>query len=791
MIRIALAFAFLSVPAMSGQDELCQEISWGCKRKEEEEGKCLNAFFHWTSCEQAIKQAIRDYEGASTEEGRDQAYARYTRAYGKLEGLIKEVEKDLAEEGGSLPVQVRGLPAILRDMITKTKESLTKLETDMTASLAARGAMDASDSLSAELKPLEPKPDSGQRGRLTRETRLAEDKAVEKGEKDGEVFKDFGKKYLEAGRPQDAERALSRSLKLGPGDPEARALLAQSRWLQGSKEEALEDARRALALDPKNRIAQLILGHTDSLRQAERKARLGRLSLASSPADSEDPSIPLSARNLKPPVGPGETNASPASLRLSLIQRALAKMRIKDYAAALLELRQAIDQDPKNPSSWAILAELSNLMGNFEGALKAAEEALRLDPGNAQALRARAYAYLQMGNFRMALEDAQRAIELDPGNGLGYLYRAMAREKLGFSQEALKDYQEAARLDPTLKPLAEAALRRIQGVGPPAPAKTRLLLRGGLIVLSLGLVLCGLLGTAAGRSWTRSARRWLSAPSPTALRQTLAPGALLGGNFRIAGELGRGGMGIVYEGFDLALQRRVAIKQLQRDSASSREDLERFLREARLVARLKHPHLAAIYSVIEEGELYLVFEHLEGRALDAVLAQKGRLGLDETRAVLGEVCSAVDYAHAQKIIHRDLKPSNIMIASDGSCKVMDFGIAHQAQTLSKVTETLASGTPPYMAPEQALGAVSRASDLYSLGVMTYEMLTGRLPFEGPNFLEQKLTRDFRPATQANPGLPKPLDDFFRLALEPDPAGRPASARDFLKAFETARIPLKT
>jgi eukaryotic-like serine/threonine-protein kinase len=260
------------------------------------------------------------------------------------------------------------------------------------------------------------------------------------------------------------------------------------------------------------------------------------------------------------------------------------------------------------------------------------------------------------------------------------------------------------------------------------------------------------------------------------------------GTCDIIRELGRGGMGVVYEAFDISLQRRVAVKQLGRAVFAEPGMKERFLQEARTAAKLRHPNLAEIYSVVEEGgQLYLVFEFVPGQTLDRLLAARGRLSWAETRALLKGLCAAVDHAHSQKIIHRDLKPANVMVGEDGACKVMDFGIAHEARTSSVATQTAAWGTPPYMAPEQEMGRVSRESDLYALAVMAYEMLIGQRPFPGPDFLDQKLRRDFPPPTRAAPALPRGADGFFTRALEPDAARRFHSGAEFLQALdETGR-----
>ena len=163
----------------------------------------------------------------------------------------------------------------------------------------------------------------------------------------------------------------------------------------------------------------------------------------------------------------------------------------------------------------------------------------------------------------------------------------------------------------------------------------------------------------------------------------------------------------------------------------------------------------------------------------------GPIPLDQAAGVLQGIAAGLDYAHERKIIHRDLKPSNVMIARAGGLKIMDFGIAHQARTGSAETRTAAWGTPHYMAPEQAMGSVSKASDLYSLGVIAYELVTGVRPFDGPDFVEPKLRKSFEAVTTRDATLPAGLDEFFAAALEPDPTKRPASAAAFVAEFRRA------
>ncbi|MBI5596019.1 MAG: serine/threonine protein kinase [Elusimicrobia bacterium] len=277
----------------------------------------------------------------------------------------------------------------------------------------------------------------------------------------------------------------------------------------------------------------------------------------------------------------------------------------------------------------------------------------------------------------------------------------------------------------------------------------------------------------------------LPAPSPPSEGRA---GDVLGSNYRIERILGRGGMGVVYEAVDLTLQRKVAIKRMTDDLLNAGHDLELFVNEARLVAQLKHSHIVEIHSILREGGLlHLVFEYVEGRPLSSFLGNGQRLNLHSAKGVVRQVASALDYAHSRKVIHRDLKPSNIMVGRGGAVKVMDFGIAHQAKlTVAKATRTAAWGTPPYMAPEQELGHASRETDLFSLGVCLYEMLTTQIPFTGPNFLAQKRERIYTPASRLAPELTPAVDAVIARSLAPDPKDRFHSGAEFSAALDAVK-----
>jgi len=215
-------------------------------------------------------------------------------------------------------------------------------------------------------------------------------------------------------------------------------------------------------------------------------------------------------------------------------------------------------------------------------------------------------------------------------------------------------------------------------------------------------------------------------------------GTLLGGRYRLDAQIGRGGMSTVYRAFDTVLERPVAIKLMHREIAADSDQLERFRREARSVARLNHPHIVTVIDAGEEpaadgegGTPYIVLEYVEGETLKQLIRREGPLEITQAIAYAIEIARALGAAHEQLIVHRDVKPQNVLIGEEGGAKITDFGIA---RTLTEEGLTVAGrvlGTTDYVSPEQALGQpVTGQSDLYSLGVVLYEMLTGEVPFTG-------------------------------------------------------------
>jgi serine/threonine-protein kinase len=275
---------------------------------------------------------------------------------------------------------------------------------------------------------------------------------------------------------------------------------------------------------------------------------------------------------------------------------------------------------------------------------------------------------------------------------------------------------------------------------------------------------------------------------------------VIAGRFRVEREIGKGGMGTVYRASHLGLERPVAVKILKQEFAAVPEVADRFMREARTMARLKHPRAAMIFDAghLAGGRPFIIMEYVEGSTLAETLTREGTFAPERAVQVAAEICDVLADAHALGIVHRDLKPSNIMLNERGVC-VLDFGIAKVLQNSTEVTRTHATtesglviGTPRYMSPEQCLGhAVGPASDLYSVGVLLYEMLTGRPPFVdalSSAVLVKQATVQPAPLAQLRPDAPRALAAAVHALLAKSPAQRPASAAEARRTLERSVEP---
>jgi serine/threonine-protein kinase len=258
---------------------------------------------------------------------------------------------------------------------------------------------------------------------------------------------------------------------------------------------------------------------------------------------------------------------------------------------------------------------------------------------------------------------------------------------------------------------------------------------------------------------------------------------LLAGRYRLTDRIAAGGMGEVWRGEDVLLNRAVAVKLLPTGRAGDESFLARFRAEARFAASLSHPGIARVYDYGESAEFggaYLIMELVQGEPLSAILARAGRLSPDATLDIIGQAARALDAAHQAGIVHRDIKPGNLLVAAGGTTKITDFGIATavRAAQASHLTETgMVMGTAMYVSPEQATGApVDSSSDIYSLGVVAYECLAGHVPFTAREPLAIAYAHKHAPVPALPPDVPQPVADLVYDMLAKTPAGRPANAQ---------------
>ena len=266
---------------------------------------------------------------------------------------------------------------------------------------------------------------------------------------------------------------------------------------------------------------------------------------------------------------------------------------------------------------------------------------------------------------------------------------------------------------------------------------------------------------------------------------------ILAGRYELSDLIGRGGMAQVYRATDTTLGRTVAVKVLSAQFAADPSFVERFRREAQAAARLNNPNVVNVYDSGTEGSThYIVMEYVEGRTLAEVLAQDGRLLPERATEIAGSVCQALAFAHAAGIVHRDVKPGNIMVTNAGQVKLMDFGIA-RADTQETAAQTAAVlGTAAYLSPEQAQGApMDTRTDIYSLGVVLYEMLAGRPPFTGDTAVAvamQHVNDQPVPPSQLVNGITPDLDAVVMRALSKNPDNRYADVQAFEQDLDRVR-----
>ncbi len=268
-------------------------------------------------------------------------------------------------------------------------------------------------------------------------------------------------------------------------------------------------------------------------------------------------------------------------------------------------------------------------------------------------------------------------------------------------------------------------------------------------------------------------------------------GRILNNRYKLEQKIGEGGMAVVFRAEDQLLGRKVAVKVLRPQFASDTDFVRRFQREAKAAASLNHPHIVNVYDIGQDGEFhFLVMENVEGIDLKEKLKKEGKLSVEESLEIVSQIGEALALAHRNNIVHCDVKPHNILLTEDNGCKVTDFGIARAVSSATLTHTDSVVGSAPYISPEQAKGdRLTSSSDIYSLGVVLYELLTGRLPFqgEGPITLALKHIREKpSPPSLYVSGLPSYIEQIVMKSLEKDPENRYPNAECLLEAIESAK-----
>ena len=395
-----------------------------------------------------------------------------------------------------------------------------------------------------------------------------------------------------------------------------------------------------------------------------------------------------------------------------------------------------------------------------------------------------AIAYDGLGKYDDVIYSASQAIAVAPQDARAYVLRAEAFLQKEQLDRCRLDLETALKLNPTSQ-LARKTQEKLDAKTlvskpskkPAEPVKQNKPIPGGVIVYLIAVI-----GALLLYIYWRYEDVFRRPKNAYSRRESEVKE-----QYNFIRQIGEGGMGKVYEAYDKALKRKVAIKRVRPELVRSAYVREQFLAEARMVALLRHPCIVEIYTVIEsENSLYLVFEYVDGQTLETRLDIDGRLPFSKVKKIFEYVCKGLQYAHSQDIIHCDLKPGNIMIYGDEKAKVMDFGVAKKIVDQDTGARTVA-GTPAYMAPEQQKGFMRKQSDVYSLALCLYEALVGQVPWsvKGFDIANKKIV----PASTLAPNVPKEVDALMEDALKEDPKERIQSIEEFWKRLKAIE-PLK-
>jgi tetratricopeptide (TPR) repeat protein/tRNA A-37 threonylcarbamoyl transferase component Bud32 len=626
----------------------------------------------------------------------------------------------------------------------------------------------------------------------------------------GRVQSHLAQDYLNANQHGAAAASAERAAALAPGDARPLTTLASARFAMQDYQGAHGAATRALRIDPGDKVAYSVQKLSRShVPQAELQAK------PQAPMWMEDDS---SAGNAPQVYGAGGSRSQLSTPKIDVARnkesahyanQARLELSKGDYAKALRLASKAIDRNPRNAPALYRRAVARYRLADYPAALRDTTSALRVmgDEASPVLLMMHSRVLNRMQRYEEALSAADRGLAAGPESTplMAQLFyqKAWALSGMGRRKDAIHALAQAARLDSRFVPYYQEALEMpaeadltslfsgelLQEVrDAPASAgggvtRQRMLMMMLLTLVGGFLVAFGFLHVTGQRGGAAVAAAPIDIAPPDE--------SLIAGTYRVMRRIGAGGMGEVFEATDVHLQRRVAIKKMRGEIADDLRERERFITEARTVAGLRHDNIVEIFSVVgDPSAIYLVFEYVDGHTITDYINHYKRLPYLQALRILQGSVAALEFAHRRGVIHRDLKPSNIMITREGQVKVMDFGVARQAKDslhTMMITQTI-TGTPPYMAPEQEQGKVCKESDVFSLAVCYYEMITGTLPFNGTGagMSLAKLNKTYIRPSRIVSDLPQGLDEVFAWAFEPDPTLRCPTPARFLQALQSLK-----
>lgn len=613
--------------------------------------------------------------------------------------------------------------------------------------------------------------------------------------------------FLDNSNYEEAQKYTTKAIEIDNKNYDAYTMRAEAKYSLKDIKGAIEDVKKASEIDPTNETTKLL---SSFLTKSPSFSKIDFQALKDSFSGSKTDELNSDSVNINGDLPSSDKVKSFDEITADekksnyYLKNAMVKSQMQDYNEAIKYLNMAISKNPDNMDAYIERANTYNLMGNYDEAIKDSTYVLRNDPGNIYALNIRAWALYKKGDVDSAYDDTNKAIDIKPNYADAMFLRALIYEKQNKFDEMLSDLEKASRLNPNYTSkfhdaIASYAFKapnfmkyydrnkdmfKVKKEGDEKPFDIKRFM--GLMILTIiGGIFIGLAllhsfsPKISTHTHTNSNITETNMISPTVFYEGVATG-----KYKIIKKIGQGGMGSVYLAMDQSLNRQVAIKKMNEDIKMNDREKQRFIEEARTVAMLHHPNIIEIYTIFEEkDDIYLVFEYIDGISLDKKLDQEIRMPFYEVKEITNEISKALNYAHSKNIIHRDLKLSNVMVSNDGYIKVMDFGLAKVLrEAKARYSSSEVVGSPAYMAPEQDLGVFVKESDLYSLGVCIYEMITGDLPFTGPDYHYQKERKLYTPLSSIVVGLPEQLDKILAKLLEPKPEVRYHSIEEFLKDF---------